>query len=458
VNGVTGPFKMSGPCHKPWYVMRKMSMLQRLILKLAGFVGVNVTAFGASEPGKPPQGFEGMVNEGYGGNPDVRASLDALAWTLSGIDWQVKRIDRTVARDQWEVLGDHPFYDLWATPNPIQTQEEYLDMLVLMWFMGGEAFTHIVTVGTEAKPEPAELWLLRPDRVEVVRGKEFQDPITEYRFRKGTDPTDKGIPIDPLNMMHIKFGNPLNQLRGMSPLRASAVSIDAGNEGRRWNLAMIRNGGKASGAMTLKDGSMEIDPDTQRPAIERQIVEKMTGPDNAGRMHFIEGAWEWLELGKTQTDMDWGGGLQTSLKDISKTAGVNPEIIGDRANATYSNYEQSRASFYTEAILPLLNRLRGRINTDIMKLYADGTCVDYRTDNVEALQENTTDKFARLKGAKWMTINEQRTDTGQESIDGGDALILSPTDLVVPVEELGLFSDDTSTEGVDDEKALPFSW
>ena len=114
---------------------------------------------------------------------------------------------------------------------------------------------------------------------------------------------------------------------------------------------------------------------------------------------------------------------------------VPPELIGDSANKTYSNYREARRAFYEETILPLMVMLRDKLNMWLMPLFNDGMELDFDTDQVSALQEDRAMLFERLTKANWLEINEKRDEAGFDETEGGDAVLVGLAQ--VPLASLG---------------------
>jgi len=128
-------------------------------------------------------------------------------------------------------------------------------------------------------------------------------------------------------------------------------------------------------------------------------------------------------------DMDWLEGMKLSAREIAIGFGVPPELIGDTANKTYSNYREARKAFYTETVLPLMDWFRDHLNAWLVRKFGDDLWLDYDRDEIEALQEDRQAVWERLIRADWLTINEKRRAVGYEEIPGGD-VILAPISVV----------------------------
>jgi len=126
--------------------------------------------------------------------------------------------------------------------------------------------------------------------------------------------------------------------------------------------------------------------------------------------------------------MHWLEGLKLSAREIAIAFGVPPELIGDNANKTYSNYKEARQAFYTETVLPLMDSIKGELNNWLIPKFGDKRLyIDYDRDEIEALQEDREAVWRRaLEAVKngIITPNEARVMLGYDEVEGGDMLMM----------------------------------
>jgi len=108
-----------------------------------------------------------------------------------------------------------------------------------------------------------------------------------------------------------------------------------------------------------------------------------------------------------------------------------------------SNYGEARKSFYQETVLPLMDKLRDRLNVWLVPMFDERLELDYDKDQVEALQEDRDSLNTRVMaqwGAGVVTLNEVRNLLGLTEIDGGDYFnITTMNKAFVPEEAMGQF-------------------
>jgi len=190
--------------------------------------------------------------------------------------------------------------------------------------IGGNAF--IQAVGPK-NASPAELHLLRPDRMAVIAGK---GGVPEgYRYKTGDQCID--FPVDRISgmsrILHLKYFHPLNDWYGLSPVEAAAYSIDQHNQSGAWNQSLMQNGARPSGALVVRvdsNGGNGTLSEDQYNRVKQQINDQFSGPVNAGRQLLLEGGLDWKEMSLTPKDMDFVEAKNSSARDIALAFGVPP--------------------------------------------------------------------------------------------------------------------------------------
>lgn len=104
-----------------------------------------------------------------------------------------------------------------------------------------------------------------------------------------------------------------------------------------------------------------------------------------------------------------------------------------------SNYGEARKSFYQETVLPLMDKLRDRINVWLVPMFDSSLELDYDKDQVEALQEDRDSLNTRVM-SQWnagvITLNEVRNLLGLTELDGGDFLNITTLNKALVPENL----------------------
>lgn len=381
------------------YFQRKSSAVTSLIVQ-----------FARASTWSRPVDFETQAKEGYQSNVTAYACINEISKAVAGIPWVLKR--KGVSRgSKVAVIDDHPILDLLKKPNPWQGGGEFSEACTSFLLIGGNAY--IEAVGPESGP-PMELYTHRPDRFTVIpdnlnriAGYKYEVNGENHKFLDG-------------EILHRKLFSPLSEYYGLSPIQVAARDIDSDNEAARWNLSLLRNDMRPSGAF-VTDGDLG---DQQYQRLKKETDAQYIGAMNAGRPLFLDGGLKWENFTISPKDSDWLSGRKLSKREIAQVYQVPPELIGDGEVKTYSNYEEARKSFYVETILPYMDTFRDSLNNWLTIRWNESIVLDYDKDDIEALQEERDQLYERVGKATWMTLNEKRLATGLDEIDGGDVILV----------------------------------
>lgn len=353
-----------------------------------------------------PADYGSLAEKGYKGNPYIFAAVNLIARSCAGIDWGLFQ----QRGSKFNEIDEHPLLDLFGHPSPGMGRSRFIERVVSYLELAGNAY--IERVGPKTGP-PKELYTLRPDLMKVRVGN-AENPVAGYEFGEIAKTR-----FDPEFILHLKFYHPLNDIYGMSPLEAAAKCMDQNNWSRAWNVALLQNSGRPSGAFIADNLS---ESDYQRLKGERETF--LAGYGNAGRIPILTGGIDWKEMSLSPKDMDWLDGAKMSAREIAIAYNVPPELIGDNSAKTYSNYQEARKALYEENILPLMDWLRDELNGWLCPLFGDGLHLDYDRDDIEALAEDREKMWTRITNAPFLTVNEKRIAVGYEEVDGGDVVLM----------------------------------
>jgi phage portal protein BeeE len=109
------------------------------------------------QPVWTPRNYEALAREGYVQNVIAYRCIRMIAEAAASIPLLVYKDDAPVDK--------HPFYDLWAYPNPFEGQGDVLDAMYSFLLIAGNSYLEFVTSG-----KIQELYVLRPDRMKVMLG------------------------------------------------------------------------------------------------------------------------------------------------------------------------------------------------------------------------------------------------------------------------------------------------
>ena len=353
--------------------------------------------------------FVNQVDVGYKKNPVVYRCINIIARNMASVS-----LDITAEENNMDDSGDiSGLQSLIACPNPFQNKSCFFESMVSHLMISGEVFIH----GVKGQ-SLAEMYILPADRVRIVHDQKGFPFFYEYMSGK----SKRKVIIDPetghSDILHIKFFNPLDDRRGMSPLSAAQTMIDLHNEIVGHNISLLQNAGCPSGALMVKDA--RLTPNQQKDLQDQLSHFKKNA--GAGKMLFLDGQFEWKEMGLSPKEMDFDQGKNVAARSIAQVFGVPPMCVGLLGDSTYSNYQESHMHLWEGTILPLLDFILSHINRWIQKYYDHKVSISYQKDHIHALIPRREKAWDRVSKIGCLTINEKRNILGYPPIEGGDTL------------------------------------
>jgi HK97 family phage portal protein len=360
------------------------------------------------------------ITEGYIQNAVVYRCIREIASAFGSVKIEVRSGDET--------LDSHPAAKLLAKPNPGEGCAQFLEHCITDYLISGNLFV----TKNDGGGKPAELWALSPRHMNVVAGNAGLPQRYEYKTGSG----QKNFTVDQISgksdVFHFKTYNPLDPFIGLSPMRHIALPADVHNSGLTWNNALLENGARPSGLVTF-----EGNPSNETIAGVREYFKKaLQGAKNAGEIPMLIDGAKWQEMGSNPKDMDFATTMSAMTKYIASAFGV-PLPLVDNDAASYNNMEQAKERFWTDTVLPLLNKFLEAFGTWLLPQFGDGLSFWYDPDSIPALEasrQRRADKNAKLVSSGLITPNEARDELGYDAVDGADELLVSSS--MVPLSAM----------------------
>ena len=310
--------------------------------------------------------------------------------------------------------ADHPLARLLSRPNPEQTGVELLEAFYGHLQVSGNAFLEAASFDENI---PAELYVLRPDRMSVVPGGDGWPIGWEHRVganvrRFERDPISNDAPI-----LHLKLFHPSDDWYGLSPMEAAAFSIDIHNSGGAWNKALIDNAARPSGALVFTGaGGADRLSEEQFRRLKQELEDMHVGAANAGRPMLLEGGLEWRPMSLSPSEMDFLEARHAAARDIALAFGVPPMLLGIPGDNTYSNYREANLAFWRQTALPLALKAARGIEAWLGDRWPDAgpAAVSVDLENVPALTVEREALWSRLSSADFLDVDEKRRLAGLE--------------------------------------------
>ncbi|MAU20403.1 MAG: phage portal protein [Martelella sp.] len=342
--------------------------------------------------------YAALSREGFMRNPVAHRAVRLIAEAAAAMPWQLF--------DEGALVSDHPLLALLKRPNGRMSGSDFFEALFGHLLLSGNAYVEPILVGETLR----ELYLLRPDRVRIIEGRDGWPEAYEYRI--GAHVSRFAAEGDGLTVLHMRLFHPLDDHSGLSPLAAAQMALDLHNASSVWNKALLDNSARPSGALVYqpKDGGNLTEEQYER--LKQELEEGYAGPMRAGRPLLLEGGLDWKAMGLTPRDMDFTEARNGAARDIALAIGVPPMMLGIPGDNTYSNYQEANRAFYRLTVLPLIARTAAALTSWLAPVYGAGLKLEVDLDQVSALSAERDALWTRVSGADFLSDEEKREAVG----------------------------------------------
>lgn len=312
-----------------------------------------------------------------------------------------------------EEIESNPLLTLMNHPNPYMVKNEFLEITFLHLELTGNAYWFIAR---DKKKNPVELWPLLPNGMAVVPDKDH--------FVIGYVYTTNGrqIPLDPHDVVHHKYGNPMDFRHGYSAVMAGSTTIDADTHASIFNQRFFYNS-------AMPDGFLTTDDTLDEKSFKRLKTEWMNtygGAVNSHRTAILSGGLQYKNLQIPQRDMEFLQGRNFNRDMIMALFGVPKSILGfdesmSRANADTAEY------VFTKRIRVKMQRLTNRVTMDLAPQFAKNLILSFTDPVPEDKAQVLDDMVSSLGGTNtvgFATPNEVRAKRGDLPVPGGDEVYI----------------------------------
>ena len=316
-------------------------------------------------------------------------------------------------------VDNHPLEMLLHNPNPTTSRFELLEQTLGYLELTGNAYWFLVG---DRRGQPAQIWVLRPDRVTIVPDKE--NFVRGYLY----EVNGQHIPMDAIEVVHFKRWHPQNEYYGLSALEAARLSVRSDLAMARWNESTFgQDAGVPAGIVNVK----EFINDTDFDRLKHEWKASYGGGQR--RTAFMRGgAVEWQNIGMSHTDLDFLKGRQAHRDEILNIFGIPVGLVSD--NATEANAKVAERQFIERTLYPKLVRLAQKITQELLPFYGGNQIAVF--DDIRPTDIQT--RLAEIETARQvMSINEIRqTYYNLQPVAWGDLPTVSEPIAALPEPEI----------------------
>lgn len=398
----------------------------------------------------------------------VYAAVNAIADTISGLPLKVQKRKivkkqvtneatgevETVEQESWVDASGEPLQKIFESPNPALTESEFLKFIVIDLMTTGEYFIYLdsdkdlatLDEGRETLPQNHPLTRLRNaigGETPVEEMYRLSPPMMELEYdeEKGkllgyTVGSEGGAyKFDPAEIIHIKFPNPLNPRRGLSPLIPAFREILKQRLADEGAIRFYKSGARLGGVIeSEKDLTKE-----QITRVQRTFDNNYTGTQNQHKTLILPNQMKYKTIQVNPVESSLIEASKSNREGILSALKVPPIKVGIMDHANYANANAQLKLFFDQTIKPLLTYIEDGFNRkESLMPDGNGYRVKFDLTDVEVLRENFLEK----------------AQAGKEMLNAG----LSPNEVRKRVWQLGPVTGGDKVKAVEDMKrdANPF--
>lgn len=299
-----------------------------------------------------------------------------------------KKSERTAPQD---------LVNLLERPNPWTDRTEWLELLLVDWFLAGDHFS-LLFRPDEENGRPLAMYRLPPQLVEVVPGE--GELIKAYKYR----PPGSGaeVEFDPEDVLHIRRPNPHNPYRGASIIAGGPRVFEMEVALIDTQAAYYETGAKLTGVLeserTINDGVIS--------KIRRQFMGLYGGTDNAYQVAVLERGLTFKPISNNAADALFNEMSDKSRDRILAMFRVPPKMLGLGGEGGAGVTEEDRRTFANGTMRPLLNRLDRAITQGLVDRWGLEYETEYEYQMPIEEQINLASTFASVPGVKVREVRE----------------------------------------------------
>ena len=369
-----------------------------------------------------PADWVGSTSGGSTATISLAKAYKEVGWFRSAVDTRANAIATT----PWEVVNAAG-KEVWSSKTQVPKQLESIANLNTVLFQAGlsmvmDAGAWFLMVSPEGRKFEG-LQYLAPSTME---------PIPSAQGIQKWKRTVDGVPgtLNVEDVLYIHVPNPFQEQpvgpsERMSEATAALVAADVLYEIDQFTRKDLKRGLIRPVLIGVPPGT----PEKEKNRISDWFKRKFGGTKTAGNFGIVE-------AGAFETEV-FGGGIKDleaqTLIEIQRGAIVNALRVKasmmqskDAANRAVSN--QDVRSFYTDVVIPDLNRIAHAFNMQLLE--GMGYRLAFHPELLEAFQAAELEKaqgVAVLYDKRVTTLNEAREVMDWEKVPGGDEFLPMPT-------------------------------
>lgn len=361
-------------------------------------------AFGSFYANKMAMDGNNLIKNSYEKNVDIYAIIKKIVDVTSSIDWVIEEITPSgeVVR-----LENTTLHELINSPNNGKkySWNNIEEQLLIYLLCTGNAY---LFGQTGLSNLIVEVDVLPTNNVCIKSNNDFFMPEWKYDFSID----NKKYTFTNEEIAHIKLFNPAystieESYYGLSPIAVASMVVQTSNDRVEADAALLQNRG-AIGLITDKSNRPMTGDEARK--VQDSWNNTTAGTHNFGKIKVTNKDLSYIQMAMSSTDLQLIEKGVVNTRTFCNLFGLDSSLFNDPENKTYNNRLEAEKAMYTNAIMPLSDRIAEVLTNFLCKNHFPNRNVYMRQDfsNIEVLQENFEEKarvYTMLKLAGIITAN-----------------------------------------------------
>ena len=312
---------------------------------------------------------------GYYSNTFVYGCIRALAEDVAAMKWRVGKDPEKpdvfngkapLAR----LLGSPPF-----GPNRYTTGKQLIIWTIAQLLSTGRLAWELAYPkgGGAGSTMPESFWAIPASKIEPIVSATPGKYFDGFAFARGSG---KAVKLREEQVFYYWRPSQNDWRQPESPMQAARLDISVAVMQDRYDYAFLKNDARPA-AIVVHERFAE---DGAKEAFRSQFIGMHGGPDNAGRVAFVETSEDGAspqdsllvqQLGLSQRDAAFIERYDRKLRSITTAFGVPLSRLGDSSDRTYSNASVEYEVYIRDRVIPLATELQDAINLQISPMLGD---------------------------------------------------------------------------------------
>ncbi len=350
----------------------------------------------------------------YETQPWVYIVVSKLARSLARLPLHVFEMGTLSDRER---KRDGTLADLMREPAPGIAPFQLKESIVGNLSLYGNAI--LVKVRTGPSAAPFELWPTNFAKWRPVAAE--RAPISMWIY---TTPAGDEIPFLPSDVVHFRWWNPSSHMLGMSPMEPLRRTLAMEDATQRAGVATFEHGMRPSGVFKT-DRVFDATKESDRLAIERLTEEAEMlhgGPDNFGRLAFLEGGLEWQPMSHNLTESAAVPFRKLNREEVAAAFDMPPPMVGILDNATFSNVTMMHQMLYQDTLGAPIKMIEEVLDGQLVKRQPSWRGQFLEFELADVLRGSHMERMRAYQLAQWfLTPNEVRRIENWPQLDDPEA-------------------------------------